>query len=232
MSEKENKGISGSQMITFRVSGKEMTKESGYNLDYVIEAFSNADNLIKKTYLALNNRERFMEHDAEKLTVRLTDVKEGSLLSELCVQYQSIIAPAMPFIISNQDFIVETIKDAYEYLKTKISAKKEGKPVEVVQKAGASGINVNNNQGTIIITTPQGLPNVAEKLNQPITDLAQSIDGKNVTKVGIGTSNSLQHEEAVTIDSKDKDRAIMARLQNIYVITWEETKKCRNILLN
>lgn len=205
MSKKKNKGISGSQTVTFRVSGEEMTKKSGYNLDYVIEAFSNADNLIKKTYLALNNRERFTENDAEKLTIRLTEVKEGSLLSELCVQYQSIVAPAMPFIISNQDFIVETIKDAYEYLKAKISAKKEGKPVKVVQKVGASGINVSNNQGTIIIMTPQGLPNVAEKLNQPITDLAQSIDGKNVTKVGIGTSNSLQHEEAVTIDSKDKD---------------------------
>ena len=132
MSKKKNKGISGSQTITFRVSGEEMTKKSGYNLDYVIEAFSNADNLIKKTYLALNNRERFTENDAEKLTIRLTEVKEGSLLSELCVQYQSIVAPAMPFIISNQDFIVETIKDAYEYLKAKISAKKEGKPVKVV----------------------------------------------------------------------------------------------------
>ena len=127
MSEKENKGVTGSQTMTFRVSGNEMTKKTGYNLDYVIEAFSNADNLIKKTYLALNDRERFMEHDAEKLTVRLTEIKEGSLLSELCIQYQSIIAPAMPFIISNQDFIMETIKDSYEFLKAKISAKKEGK---------------------------------------------------------------------------------------------------------
>lgn len=204
MSKKKEKGISGSQTVTFRVSGSEMTKSIGYNLDYVIEAFENADNLIKKTYLALNDRERFMEHDAEKLTIRLTEVKEGSLLSELCVQYQSIVAPAMPFIISNQDFIVETIKDAYEFLKAKISAKKEGKTVDVIQKAGTSGININNNSGTVVITAPQGLPKVAERLNQPITDLAQSIDGKNVSKIGIGSNGSLQNE-VVTIDNKDKD---------------------------
>jgi hypothetical protein len=84
----------------------------------------------------------------------------------------------MPFIISNQDFIMETIKDSYEFLKAKISAKKEGKTVDVIQKADASGININNNSGTVVITTPQGLPNVADKLNTPLTELAQSVDGK------------------------------------------------------
>lgn len=203
MSEKENKGVTGSQTITFRVSGNEMTKKTGYNLDYVIEAFSNADNLIKKTYLALNDRERFMEHDAEKLTVRLTEIKEGSLLSELCVQYQSIIAPAMPFIISNQDFIMETIKDSYEFLKAKISAKKEGRAVDVVQKAGTNVVNINNNSGTVVITTPQGFPNVADKLNQPLTELAQSVDGKKITGIDIGTQKTTSSN--IHLDVKDKD---------------------------
>lgn len=203
MSKKKDQGVTGSQKVTFRVSGNEMTKKIGYNLDYVIEAFSNADNLIKKTYLALNDKERFMEHDAEKLTVRLTEVKEGSLLSELCIHYQSIIAPAMPFIISNQDFIMETIKDSYEFLKAKISAKKEGKTVDVIQKAGTSGININNNTGTVVITTPQGLPNVADKLNTPLTELAQSVDGKKITGIEIGAQDTKSAN--IRLDAKDKD---------------------------
>ena len=57
-----------------------------------------------------------------------------------------------PILIENGQFIFDTIKTSYEFLKTKISNTKEGKTVEINQTVDNQGIAVSNTgSGTVTI---------------------------------------------------------------------------------
>ncbi|KRL97452.1 hypothetical protein [Liquorilactobacillus satsumensis] len=72
----DKKGLTGKQGLTFRISGKEMSKEKGYKLDAILSTLQDADNLIKSTYLSLNNRRRFTDNDDEKIEISVTNSED------------------------------------------------------------------------------------------------------------------------------------------------------------
>lgn len=207
--EKGKREVSGSQNLSFRVSGDEMTHDQGYQLDYVLSSLEDIQNLITKTYLALNERQRFTENDGEKLVVRLKEVQEGSLWTLLQVDYNALVVPASVFIASNPDFVLSTIKDSYKFLKARFKAEKEGKNVHIEQKADVGGMTINDSfngdNQTINIIMPVGMEKVAEKLQPQFSKLAENIDGENVKEISIGDSLSPDNNnEVIKLNKKDK----------------------------
>lgn len=208
--EKGKREVTGSQNISFRVSGDEMTHDRGYQLDYVLSSLENVQDLITKTYLALNERQRFTESDGEKLIVRLKEVQEGSLWTLLQVDYNSLIVPATAFIAANPDFVLSTIKDSYSFLKAKFKAEKEGKAVHVEQKAEAGSMAIhdsfNGDNQTINIVIPAGMDKVAEQLQPQFSKMTENIDGKKVKSISIGDSlSSSGSDEPIKFDINDKE---------------------------
>lgn len=206
--EKKVEGISGAQVLTFRISGREMTKEKGYKLDSVLSTLQDANSLIKSTYLSLNNRQRFTDNDDEKIEVRLKEVREGSLVTDIGINCVNVILPMIPVLASDPEFILTTIKSSYKFLKAKITATKEGKEVEITQTTATTGINVavTGNNNVVKIAAPKGVPEVADKLQKSISRLTENIDNRNVDFISIGSKkDSLNSPNNLELDSSDKE---------------------------
>lgn len=205
---KKNK-YSGNSSFTLRIAGEEMQKDQGYSLSLVLETLGNFEQLVNETYLASYQRQRFTQSDADKINLRITDVKEGSFLTELCVELKDIALPALPFVVDNKEFIWETIKTSIEFFKAKSDAKKRGKDVVITQNPGQKGISVvNNGSGTVNITTDQKVPEMAEAIRQPLQNMTKNVDGTGIetvtfSKVG---NNSVQAEaEPIVLKRESKE---------------------------
>lgn len=128
MKDKVDKGYSGTSSLSVRVSGPEMQASKGYDLDSVIGALQDSQALIRKTYLTSQGRVRFTSKDYDNFQIKLKEWREGSLWSDLELVYSSVILPTIPFVVDNREFIWESIKDSYTFLKAKLTAKSKGRP--------------------------------------------------------------------------------------------------------
>ncbi|MCV3318976.1 hypothetical protein [Pediococcus pentosaceus] len=200
----EKKGLSGSQKLQVHVSGPEMNKSKGYKLDDVISSLQDVQNLINKTYLALNDRRRFTDKNSEKIVLRVDDFKEGSLIADLNIVYSDIVVPIMPIVASNPDFFIDVIKNAYKFLKTKLKAESEGKEVQTVINNESTAVNVMNNNGTIVINSPQGMDQVASSLQPEFTKLAQNIDTTGVSNISLSSLSNNDVSNSLELNQEDR----------------------------
>ncbi|WP_436663944.1 hypothetical protein [Lactiplantibacillus plantarum] len=203
---KDENGVSGIQSLSFRVSGDEMDTESGYDLSTVIGSLNDIESLVNKTYLSLNNRQRFNDQDAQRLNVRLKKLEKGSLWTQLDIVYHNVVIPALPYLAANQDFILATIKDSLKYIRAKRTAEKKGQTPMIEQKAGAQSVVVNaTGNAKVRIIVPRGLPKVADELQPEFKKLSEHIDGKGVSSIGIGSNLSPDVSEELKLDENDKE---------------------------
>lgn len=198
---------SGSSTMSVRIAGKGLDPEKGYDLDAVLESLQSVDNLVKKTYLAAYGRSRFTDNDAEKIDVKLKTWRKGSLWSDLVIGFNTVVLPSLPYVVENKEFIWESIKGSYEFLKAKLTAEKEGKTVTINQEAGNTGMSViNTGNSQVTINVSQGLPQVAEAVQPAIQELTSKINDKSTSTISIVKNpNSVAPAEKIELDSKDKD---------------------------
>lgn len=200
--------LNGSQRIRLRITGDEMNAEKGYKLDSVLISLANFEKLVNKTYLHINDRDRFRESDSDNISIRLMEVREGSFLSEMVIQYENVILPLIPIaplVLDNREMIWGAIKSSYEFIKAKTTAMKEGKEVVVTQTANDNGININENNGTVNITVNNGIPELAEKLKPEFNSIAKTIDGDSVASVELSEQMHDETRNQLSLDSTDKD---------------------------
>jgi len=204
---KTSEDYSGESKLSVRIMGPQISAEKGYDLDSVISSLRDSQTLIRKTYLAAYDRSRFTENDYDSFKVKLKSWREGSLWSDLEIVYTSIVLPVLPFVVDNKEFIWETIKDSYEYLKTKKRLEKEGKTVNVEQKTGQSGISVvnNGNGDVVVLNTPIGLSKYAEKIAPSIQQITENIDSTRVSGIEFKRNSSDEDNESFIMDVEDKE---------------------------
>ena len=183
------------ETMEFKVTGKAMDGDDGYDLSSVVQSLSSFENLIIKTYLQANGKQRFTVVDKSNIEIKLKNVKKGSLISEIGVLYSTVILPAAPILIENGQFIFDTIKTSYEFLKTKISNTKEGKTVEINQTVDNQGIAVSNTgSGTVTINVHPIVASYAEALAPAFQKMAENIDGKDIDSISL-VSDEIEEEE-------------------------------------
>ncbi|MDT2436969.1 hypothetical protein [Enterococcus avium] len=196
------------ELITFRIAGDEMNKDDGYDLNKVLESLSSFEAIVTKTYLFANNKQRFTKEDQEKFSIKLMEVNEGSWLSVFNVIYTTAILPSIPVIIENKEFIWGAVKTSYDFLKAKISAEKEGKTVSITQTADNKGINISNTAEHTTINVYQGIPSLSEKLSPSFERLANSVDGKAVSKIEMGID---LESDSAAIEFTEADKEVFRR---------------------
>lgn len=198
--------LDGKQKIKLRITGDEMNAENGYRLDGVLTSLHNFEQLINKTYLHINERSRLKDSDYDKVSIRLLSVEEGSFLSTLTIVYNDLLIPSLPLLIDNSEMLWGSIKLAYDFIKIKINAIKEGKEVMVTQTASENGINVANNaNGTINITVNQGIPELADKLKPQFRDMTRIIDGDDVSGIEITDTGNNTSTGTLSLDKNAKE---------------------------
>lgn len=193
-----------SEKLTIRLAGKEMNKEDGYQLDYILTTLQSVDKIAKKTYLHTNGGTRFTKQDEQNFSIRLMDVREGSFVSSLQIFYTDVWLPLVPVIIENREIILNSIKATFEFMKAKITATKEGKTVEIIQTTDTGGHNVNvqniSNSHVNIYVYPD-VPALAEKVTPELAAITKIVDGDQIESLEISDGDS----EPLLVSSEDQD---------------------------
>jgi hypothetical protein len=194
-----------SQLVSLRISGKEMNKEVGYDLEYVLSSLGSFEKMVNKTYLYLNSRDRFSDSDRNQISIKLMNVEEGSFFSMLKIIYDNVLVPATPLVVENKEMVIGIIKSSYKFLKEKIKAEKEGKNVQVTQTSGEYGLNINvinNGSGSVTIEVPRGIPELSQKLVTDFQKITKPLDGTEIMDIEI--KDELYDDEAIVLNAEDK----------------------------
>ena len=64
------------ETMEFKVRGKAMDGDDGYDLSSVVQSLSSFENLIIKTYLQANGKQRFTVVDKSNIEIKLKNVKK------------------------------------------------------------------------------------------------------------------------------------------------------------
>ncbi|AZP93515.1 hypothetical protein [Enterococcus mundtii] len=201
----ELKPIEHDEYISLRVSGNQMTKSEGYNLEYVLTSLNSTESMIKKSYLHIKGGTRFTKEDKQYLNLKIMEFKEGSLIYDLMAVYSDIIIPTIPVIAGNKELIWTSIKASYEFLKTKISAAKEGKELVVNQTTDTGGANVsihNVTDSTVEVNIYPGIDKLANNLAADFYNLAKKVDGEQLEAIEF--TNTVNNEQ-IYLTTEDRE---------------------------
>ena len=194
------------ESLSVRLSGNHMRKNEGYNLDIILTSLGALESIAKKTYLHSKGATRFTKEDDNNFSIRLMEVKEGSFISDLKFMYSDIILPMIPFVVENKEIIWSSLKTTYDYLKTKISATKEGKSVIVNQTTdlGGTNINVSNvNNSTVHIDIYPGIVDLANKVAPDFANITKLTDGQKIDSVELIDDDN--ESDRIVITSADRE---------------------------
>lgn len=200
------------EKIILRVAGSSMSWEDGYDLNNVVETLKDAQLLINKTYLSLNGRSRFTSNDDEFISLKITEFKKGSLITELQVAYDTTIMPIIGTVAANPKMFWDVIKGSYDVLKTKMTAQKEGKEVNVViDNNSVSQINapvITGNNNVVNITMPGYMKDLPDALQPEFDRISKHASEKGISSISIGedSTNKVGPVENIEFDISDRDR--------------------------
>lgn len=200
------------EKIVLRVAGSSMSWEDGYDLNNVIETLKDAQSLINKTYLSLNGRSRYTSNDDEYISLKITEFKKGSLITEMQVMYDTTIMPLVGTVANNPKMFWNVIKGSYDVLKTKMTAKKEGKEVEIViDNNSDSQINapvITGNNNVVNITIPAFMQNLPDALQPEFDRISKHASEKGVSSISIGEESVGETgvTDNIKFDISDRDR--------------------------
>lgn len=201
----ELKPIEYDEYISLRVSGNQMTKSEGYKLEYVLTSLNSTESMIKKSYLHIKGGTRFTKEDKQYLDLKIMEFKEGSLIYDLMAVYSDVIIPTIPVIAGNKELIWSSIKASYEFLKTKISAAKEGKELVVSQTTDTGGANVsiqNITDSTVEVNIYPGIDKLANNLAPDFYNLAKKVDGEQLESIEF--TNTVNNEQ-IYLTTEDRE---------------------------
>lgn len=196
------------ERMEFKVTGNSMNDENGFDLSSALQSLSSFENLIIKTYLQANGKQRFTVADKSNISIQLKSIRQGSLISEIGILYNSVILPTIPLLVENGQFIIDTIRMSYDFLKEKISNEKEGKTVEINQNVDNHSVAVTNTgPGNVTVNVYPGIPTYAEALAPTFQKMANSIDGDYIETISL-TGNEIKSENKVAFNMSVADKEL------------------------
>lgn len=198
--------IYNKETVSIRLSGTQMNKAEGYDLNSIIKTLGAVESMAKKTFLFSKGSNKVID---DEFSVKLMGIQEGSFISNLQFVYSDLalpLAPLVPLVIENKDVIWNAIKTSYDFLNAKLIAEKEGQIVKVNQSTDQNGSNINieNNNGTITINVNPGISDLAEKCIPQFSEMTKQIDGVGVEEIELFSIDG-NSDNAVTLRKSDRD---------------------------
>ncbi|SEU00861.1 hypothetical protein SAMN04487821_14613 [Enterococcus malodoratus] len=197
---------SGVVKLKIHLEGKAFDPKEGYNLFYLSESLSNFQNLVEKTYLYTENKTQMSSVDRENLEVKLTNIEEGSFLSDAFICIRDMTLPLVPLIAETKpEMIWELIKQSYSYIKTTLKARKKGEVTKVEMNDSTGSLQVVDNHGDIIINNINpAVIEVAAKTSPIYYRMAHLVtDDDRVEKITLGEDDS--SDESISLGIKEKE---------------------------
>lgn len=197
---------SGIVTIKIHLEGKAFDPKEGYNLFYLSESLSSFQNLVEKTYLYTESKNQMSNADRENLEVKLTNIEEGSFLSDAYICIRDLTLPMIPLIAETKpELIWQLIKQSYSFIRTTLKARKKGEVTKVEMNDSTGSLQVVDNHGDIIINNINpAVIEVAGKTSSVYYKLAHLVtDDERVQRISFGESNS--PEDSISLGPKEKD---------------------------
>lgn len=200
--------------IEFRLQGKEMNQESGYDLYYLSQNLHSFQQLIDKTYNTLKDDNL---NKKENLRVRVHNIRSGSFLADIYIEVAMVMGSLLPMVTEvNAKTIWNTAKLSFDYLKAILDANRRGESLSTVVTE-SSNVNVINGDGNVIISVHPDVILAANQNYPTFKKIASLIDekGEEFTKATFKPVNS-ENESTIEIGVEEK-----ALLQNKSIIEEE-----------
>lgn len=171
-----------------------------YPLHEIISILSDFHSIIDQSYLVLTDKKRMSRSDRLNYQILASYAKTGSYIQELIIA----CAAAFPLLVNitpqlTSSYIWNTTKDAFNFLKTVIGLRREGKEIKM------SG---PNNQGIIVITSPGSQPininqtifNVADKSEEHYKRMSEHIGAGHIDQINATDTKT----EGILLTTKEK----------------------------
>lgn len=185
------------KQLNFHMTG-EGFKNKEYDLKQLTKALTSVQGLVEKTYLYLNDKDKFTKSDEKKLTIHIKDIRPGSFQATLDVVMNQVILPVTPLLTAmSPEDIWNLIKETFNYLKVVLGARKKGEKV-IVKNVGNGNVSVFINGTDNAVNFNGIIPGLAKNLSSGFMELSKTINSDEVDSVMIsdaGIENGIVMDE-------------------------------------
>ena len=192
---------SGDKNILIHVEGKAVSSSNGYELRYLLKTLSCLEDVADRTYLYAVGKNRMASKEKGNFKIIIHNIQEGSFMANLQFVLNDIVLPVTPFLLEHAGDIWTMLKYAYDFIKVKLTATREGNAVTMNTTGdGNVVLNVSGNNNAVYVF-PQGIPELAQNILPAVSELAKSVDGENIEHLTLGDAEP----ETISIDEADKE---------------------------
>lgn len=197
----KTKVVPGDKTISVHITGSAMRGSTGYDLSRLVKALRCFEEITKKTYLFINDKNRMSEFDKENFKIIIYDIKEGSFLAQLKLQIQNYAIPLYPFFAEHAGSIWEAIKNTYQYLKLLIDTRKKGERAQM-EINGDGNICITTGDNSPVYVFPPYVHKLGQQLTPIFSELSKVIDGREIESIGFGDNDA----DEIKMTQEDKER--------------------------
>lgn len=189
------------KQLNFHMTGEGFENKE-YDLKQLTKALTSVQGLVEKTYLYLNDKDKFTKSDEKKLAIHIKDIRPGSFQATLDVVMNQVILPVTPLLTAmSPEDIWNLIKESFDYLKVVLDARKKGEKVNV-ENNGDRNIFVSVNGSGNTLTFNGITPDLSKNLSPCFMELSKTINSDGVDSVMISDTKV---ENGILIDESSRD---------------------------
>lgn len=187
--------------LVFHMSGEYFENER-YDLKKLLKGLEAVEALLEKTYVHISGKERFTDSDEKNFKITISDVRPGSFKATLDIIMNSVVLPLFPLLTAQEPKdIWNLLKESYGYLKVILSAKKEGKTVEL-KNDGNGNTNVIVSGNNNVITVNEIVPDLSRKLSSTFGELNKVANSAGVNSIEFGDQ---ENGDSILLNNATKD---------------------------
>jgi hypothetical protein len=186
------------EIIGLRIDGPIIREP--YPLHEIISILVDFHSIFDQSYLVLADKKRMSKAERLNYQILASYPKPGSYLQELvivCATAYPLLASITPQLTSS--YVWQTAKDAFSFLKTVTSLRREGKEIKM-SVPNNQGIVVVTWQGSQPITINQTIIKVADKSEEYYKEISGRIEENRIEKISAIDKN----QEGILLTSNER----------------------------
>lgn len=189
--------------LTLEMKGKYF--DEGFDLYETLSTLNDLQSIFDKAYITITDKPRITKKDREIYRVKAVDIRKGSLVADITVGFCNAAQIAIPVLAHySPSYLWSVTKEAFTYLKTVLSANKDGKGISL-KNDGEGNVNIiiagNNNK----ILFPERAYALANKVYDEFTNIAKQIDGENIKSVSLLEKQVSDEKNPIKIGDAERE---------------------------
>ena len=171
------------RIITYKMEGKSF--DNGFDFHDTLASLNHFQNILDKAYLTIVNKERMSKTDRDVFKIKATGIKQGSFITDFVLYIGAAIQITYPIINTyHPSLLLDIIKEGFMYLRTILTANKDGKKISLTANGDIIMINLEENCNSPIYVGSNAYI-FAGKSYDDFKGLASIIDDEKIKTINV-----------------------------------------------